>query len=130
MKFEKTGSGIWTSFLSEAGYTLVETLVASALLLGVLIPAILFLGRISSRSVDRDRMVATQLARAAIERTTTFGIYQDEVEVTSQNNTEWQIERNIYERMNLVEITVRVSRAKSGRVLAELKTLRSRESIN
>ena len=75
-------------------------------------------------------MVATQLARAAIERTTTLGLYQDEVEVTSQNNTEWQIERNIYERMNLVEITVRVSRAKSGRVLAELKTLRSRESIN
>jgi type II secretory pathway pseudopilin PulG len=109
---------------SENGYTLVETLVASAILLGVLIPATLFFGRVASDRRAQDLILAFQMAGEEMERTAAFEIYEDEEWIIKLNNRSWRIHREIDTHMGLIEIRVKVSRNNQVRPLVELKTLR------
>ena len=108
----------------QDGYTLVETLVAGALLVGVLIPALLFLGRITARQTDRDRLIAMQLAREAIEKTTAFSIYSDNDETFVLQQRTWQILREVRISNDLAEVVVTVNRLPLKRTMARLKTLK------
>ena len=52
---------------SETGYTLVETMVAGAILLGVLIPAVMILAHVMMSQYSKDKITANNLARGEIE---------------------------------------------------------------
>lgn len=107
----------------QEGYTLAETLVAGALLTAVLIPAMLFLGQITARQNDRDRLIAMQLAREAMDKTIALSLYSDNEEKIILQNTAWQIIRVVDIRDGLAEIQITVHRLPAGQKLAELKTL-------
>lgn len=108
----------------QEGYTLVETLVAGALLIGVLIPALLFLGRISAKQTDCDRLIAMQLAREAIEKTTALSVYSDMEETIVLQQRAWQILREVHISNDLAEVMITVNRLPSKRTMIRLKTLK------
>ncbi|MGH7600506.1 MAG: type IV pilus modification PilV family protein [bacterium] len=113
------------SFLKDArGHTLVETLVASAILLSVLIPATLILGRLTLGQQHHDLMVATQLAREEMERTIAAARYQDEEKLVALGKKSWRVVREVQEQSGLREIRIRVFKLRQAKPLVEIKTLR------
>lgn len=52
----------------EDGYSLVETLVALAILLAVLVPSAMFLGVIGSNTLAKDKIASFNLAKNAMEQ--------------------------------------------------------------
>ena len=111
-------------FISEKGYTLVETLVASAILMGVLIPATLFLGKITISRTGQDLIVATQLAQEEMERTITFELYTNDNRTVQLDQKTWTLVREIDKKQGLVMIQVKVYRVSKIKAIVELKTLR------
>jgi hypothetical protein len=110
---------------SSAGYTLVETLVASAIFLGVLVPASLVVAKLAMSRYNHEVMIATQLAKDEMEKTILGESYHDEVKEIVLDKTRWQLIRTVEERFGLIEIRVSVFRNRDARPLAELKTLRA-----
>jgi hypothetical protein len=116
---------IHCSFLKDTrGYTLVETLVASAILLSVLIPATLVLGKLTLRQYHHDLIVATQLAREEMERTVAEARYQDEEKQVALSKKSWRLVRDVQEQSGLIEICIRVFKLRQAKPLVEIKTLR------
>jgi hypothetical protein len=112
---------------SSNGYTVVETLIASAVLMSVLVPATLFLGKITMNRMGRDLIVASQLAQEEMEKTTTFKLYTDDVKELRLDKKNWLIKREIEEWLGLIKINVQVFRDKKPDPVVELKTLRISE---
>lgn len=110
---------------SEAGYTLVETLVASAILLGVLVPAIVFLGKATGSHANYDLLLATQLARAEMEETLLLAQNYDEEKEVLLGKRSWRIVRIVINQNELLEIRVSVYKAGKQRPLVELRTSRT-----
>jgi hypothetical protein len=108
----------------EKGYTLVETLVASAVLLAVLVPATLFLGKITTGRKGRDLIIASQLAESVMEKTTAREVYENSEEHIRLDNRDWQIVREIEENQGLIKIRIRVFKSKNTEPVFTLKTLR------
>ena len=106
------------------GYTLVETLVASAILLGVLIPAALFLGKITMSQYSHDLLVATQLAREEMEKTLIAASYQDEEKLMDFGKRRWRLTRAIENQSGLLVIRIKVFKPNSVNPLVEFKTIR------
>lgn len=119
-----TQSSISNTIRSETGYTLVETLVAMALILGVLMPAILFFGKISTNPFNQDLIIASQLARAKLEQVAALQEYRNSNEKLRYNNRTWQIKTEINNRFGLIEIHIKVFRPGRMKLLCELKTMR------
>ena len=111
-------------FRTEKGYTLVETLVASAVLLGVLVPAMFFLGKITTGRKGRDLIVASQLAESELEKTTAREVYENSEEQIRSDNRDWRIVREIKENQGLIEIRIRVFKSQNPEPIFTLKTLR------
>ena len=109
---------------AESGYTLVETLVASAVLFGVLVPATLFLSKVTTGRKGRDLIIASQLAESEMERTTTHEVYENSEKQIRLDNRDWQIIREIQENQGLIEIRIKVFKAKRTEPVFTLKTLR------
>ncbi|MBN1781868.1 prepilin-type N-terminal cleavage/methylation domain-containing protein [bacterium] len=105
------------------GYTLVEMLVASVLFLAVLIPAMLFLGRITHYQKTRDTIVALNLARARMEQTLAWSEYTDFEKTEIMNRKNYLIRQIIEEQDGLAVIRVSVFREKSGLPLVTLSRL-------
>ncbi len=114
----------YSIFSETDGYTLVETLVASAILLSVLIPATLILGRLTLGQYHRDLIVATQLAREEMERTVAEARYQDEEKQMTLDKKSWRLVRDVQEQSSLLEIRIRVFKRWQAKPLVEIKTLR------
>ncbi len=113
------------SFLKDTrGYTLVETLVASAILLSVLIPATLILGKLTLSQYHHDLIVATQLAREEMERTIAEARYQDEEKQVALGKKSWRLVRDVQEQSGLLEIRILVFKLRQAKPLVEIKTLR------
>jgi hypothetical protein len=118
---------------SSGGYTLVETLVASAIFLGVLLPASLVLAKLAMSRYNHEVMVATQLAKDEMEKTILGESYHDEAKEIVFDKTRWKLVRAVHERFGLIEICVSVFRHRFDRLtasretkpLVELKTLRA-----
>jgi hypothetical protein len=106
------------------GYTLVETLVASAILLSVLIPATLILGKLTSSQYHHDLIMATQLAREEMERTVAEARYQDEEKQVALGKKSWRLVRDVQEQSGLLEIRIRVFKLRQAKPLLEIKTIR------
>jgi type II secretory pathway pseudopilin PulG len=113
------------SFLKDPrGYTLVETLVASAILLSVLIPATLILGKLTLGQYHQDLIAATQLAGEEMERTVAEARYQNEEKQVTLGKKSWRVVRDVQEQSGLLEIRIRVFKLRQAKPLVEIKTLR------
>ncbi|MCI0693274.1 hypothetical protein L0337_14875 [candidate division KSB1 bacterium] len=113
------------SFLKDPhGHTLVETLVASAILLSVLIPATLILGKLTLSQQHHDLIVATQLAREEMERTVAEARYHDEEQQVALGKKHLRLVRDIQEQSGLLEIRICVFKLRQAKPLVEIKTLR------
>ncbi len=119
---------LWRQFSalakSTAGYTLVETLVASAILLGVLLPASLVLAKLAMSRHNHNLIIATQLAKDEMERTILSEAYEDEAKEIVLEKTRWKLIRIVQKCFGLIEIRISVFRDRETKPLVELKTLR------
>lgn len=129
------GAGLRRRLLAIAkesgGYTLVETLVASAIFLGVLLPASLVLAKLAMSRYNHEVMIATQLAKDEMEKTLLAASFDSTSSSTMGNEKEvlldgrrWRLARETQERFGLIEIHVRVFRNRETKPLIEFKTLR------
>jgi len=98
----------------EAGYSLTETLVATALLLTVLLPLSAVLGRTALINPVSARSEALAVAVAAMEDAHGPVVHQQGI---------WRVERTTTRRGGVVAVDVRVFRRLSDRPLAHLSTL-------
>jgi type II secretory pathway pseudopilin PulG len=111
-------------FNNNKGYTLVETVVALAILIAVLIPLTQLFARLMNASQTRDTIVATQLAHAEMEKAIINLNCENNSTLVMMNNVTWQIKKNAIYKNELIEFRVEVfKRAKSAPVVI-LKTLR------
>ena len=113
-----------TFLQNTRGYTFVETLVASAILMSVLIPATLILGKLTLGQHHHDLIVAAQLAREEMERTVAEARYQDEEKQMALGKKSWRLIRDVQEQSGLLEIRIRVYKLRHATPLVEIKTLR------
>jgi hypothetical protein len=113
-----------STLFDTRGYTLVETLVAGAILLGVLAPASLILGELALSQYHHDLIVATQLARDEMERAILDTRYQSDEKLVEFGNKSWRLVREAHDRFGLIEIRIAVFRPRRAKPLVEIKTLR------
>lgn len=106
------------------GYTLLETLMASALFLGVLLPACLLAGRMALSRHTHDVLIATQLAQEEMERTLAAALFHEEEKEMEFAQKRWRLHREIERQGDLVKIRVRVYRDAQSPALVTLQTLR------
>ncbi len=113
---------------SQAGYTLVEAVVAGALLLAVLLPATLFLGRFAMSRHAEHRLGAANLAQSEMENACATRAFENEDKRVILNNKTWRIERVIHDEFELITIEIRVFKPPSPKPLARLQTMRFQQS--
>lgn len=110
------------SLSSQGGYTLVEVVIACGLMVGVLVPAILFFGRLSSNRTVRGRFIAMQAAREVMEQTLGNGDFRPIETVMIKDGREWRVARSVEIRDGFTVIEVTVFASGSDRPTARLKT--------
>ena len=109
---------------SQRGYTLVETLVALAIIFGVLVPSSLFLGKLLASNAHRDMISATELARQEMETVTTLALYESKNQKVHSYNKDWTIQRSVEEQDGLVYIQVSVLKNHDTDPVFQLSTMR------
>ncbi len=109
---------------NNRGYTTIETVVALAIFLAVLIPLSQLLARLMYTEKTRDMIVAMQLARQEMEETINTQNYVDNQKLVMMNNKKWRINRLVKIRDELVELHVQVFKSGNVKPVTELKTLR------
>lgn len=108
----------------QSGFTIVEVLVAGALLAGVLIPSLLFFGRMTARRENRDRITAMSIAVSEMERITGSEDYQAHETIIFQAGRKWKVTESTDDWLGLIELEVQVSYPNREKPLAVLKTMR------
>lgn len=98
---------MWWNKLShnEEGYTLVESLIAMAILLAVFVPSAMFLTMIGNNTLSKDKIVAHNLARNTMESILAVENDSTKVMVTENN---WWVKQEVTKRDHLYEIKVEV----------------------
>jgi Tfp pilus assembly protein PilV len=109
----------------EAGFTLVETIIAISILMAVLIPAILFLGKAVMRQTASDAITAVNLAQEEMERTIALRTFRNRESSVLSGRKQWRVVRTADAAGGLVEIRVAVYRPNRPDPIVELKTLRT-----
>lgn len=90
---------------SEEGYSLVESLVAMAILLSVLVPSAMFLTYIGNNTFAKDKITSFNYARNQME---TILATQNDSSFTKRLDSNWWVKRTITREENLREIRVEV----------------------
>lgn len=109
---------------NEDGYTLVETLIAFAILVAVLIPLGQFIARVMYNDHSRDLIISQQLAAQEMERAIALNDFQNNEIIRDINNKKWRVLKSAIRMDRLVELHVFVLKKGKKKLLAELKTLR------
>ena len=101
----------------------METLVASAILMGVLVPAVLFLGQVTGRHRARDRITAWYLAVDEIENMASVseGSRERDIEIDAKY---WTIRTEVEIEEGLALVRIVVLKGDGVKEIAEIKTLR------
>ena len=108
--------------IQQGGYTLVETLVASAIMMGVLIPSTFFLSKMISVSTSRDLVIASHLAIKEIEMCVALEHYKDSDESVVIDGHLWRILREVQNKWGYIDITVSIFRGHAIKPLVRLTT--------
>lgn len=108
----------------ESGYTLVETLIANALFLAALIPAILIFGRVTMNNSAAEKIAAYEIAKEQIEIVNHSEQPKSEQAQIRVNNKDWLVKTQALNINGLWQITVSVYRPKKDKAIAKLQTLR------
>lgn len=108
----------------ESGHTIVEVLVALAILSIALVPTVQFMAKVFSNASARDLCVATQLARREIENVISEQDFTHDETWVRLNQKLLRVEKNFKNYDDLVTIRVRVFKKNATKPLVELKTLR------
>ena len=111
-------------FTDEKGHSLIETLVALAILIAVLLPLSQLFVRLILNETSRDTMIASQIARSAMERTIAREDYSHANTTISVNNKSWKWVREIEQANGLVKISISVYKSGQPNVIVQFKTLR------
>lgn len=105
---------------NEDGSTLVETLVAMAILVSVLLPTSLFLGYMSANSINADKITALGLAQNEMEKVLANEKYADK-EIVKER---WIVKSATSKKENRVFIEVLVYRKNKSEPVITLNTER------
>lgn len=108
----------------EAGYTLIEVLVAFVLLMIILVPLTQFSIRILTQTRNSDKINAVNLAESEMESCLLFKDFQDRQREITWNERRYQVRRKIERDGNLIYILVQVKRKKSKNTLISFSTIR------
>jgi type II secretory pathway pseudopilin PulG len=109
---------------NNKGYTLVETVVALAILIAVLIPISQLCARFINSKHSRDKIVATQLAQSEMEKAITNLNCENNSKSITINNVTWKIDKNAIYQNELIELRIEVSKRGGSAPVVILKTLR------
>jgi len=105
----------------EGGATLVETLVAMAILVSVLLPTSLFLGYVAFTPHNKEKIVALSIAQSEMETLLAEKKYLSDKKVV---NDRWVIENRIESSGNFIQLKVSVYRKNKPKPIVILKTER------
>lgn len=109
----------------QEGYTIVEVIIALAVLLAVLLPLSRLTGKLFSNSNTRNLIVAHQLARDAMERSVLISELIDNTEAIQLNGKTWHIKRKVLQlSINLVQLKIAVYEKGGNTPVVTLQTLR------
>ena len=111
---------------NNAGHTVVEILVALAILSVAVVPITRLAAKILSSSASRDLIVAGQLARAEIETAILSQDFVAEDKWIKMNQKSWHIEHDFRINGDLVTIRVRVYKKNAVHPLVVMETMRLR----
>lgn len=111
-------------YQDQNGYTIVEMLVASALLIMALIPTLLYLGRIVHSPKSRQIITATYLAQSRMEKTIAESYFETIEEIQKIDHHEFVVQQEVRTQQELVVITVSVFREKNSKPLITLQKCR------
>ena len=106
---------------SEDGSTLIETLVASAILVSVLLPASMFLGYTANNPQNKEKILALSLAQSEMEKVLyekTYAGYEKEVE------GRWTLKNVVTSGDDLVQVEISVYRKNKLEPIITLTTER------
>ena len=118
-----TPSMPWPSLRSQAGYTLIEVLVAAAVFVSVFVTIALLFARTTSEYSGWQILTAAQLAQTALEGTLAQRTLDSDTWTVQANGVSWQIEKHVEEAAeNLWSITISVRRVKDQKAYASLWT--------
>ena len=90
---------------SEEGYSLVESLVAMAILLTVLVPSAMFLMYIGNNVLAKDKITSFNHARNQMEYVLAT---QNDSTIVRKLDSDWWVKRSVANSGNLKEITVQI----------------------
>ncbi|MBO6524383.1 MAG: type II secretion system protein [Balneolaceae bacterium] len=90
---------------NEEGYSLVESLVAMAILLTVLVPSTMFLTYIGNNVLAKDKITSFNHARNQMEYILAT---QNDSTLTKQIDSNWWVKQSVVKERNLREIKVEV----------------------
>jgi hypothetical protein len=99
------GPAVLSVHVASDGYTLLETVIALSVFVGVLIPLIMLAGDLMHGSNSREIHRALRMAETEMSMITTMRGYDDR---TFMDNTGLTLEREVERRDNLVEATITV----------------------
>lgn len=92
----------------EQGYSLVEVLVALAILAAVLIPTSTFFVFVAKHPMNKEKIDGLSLARTEMEWTLLHEISSDTLYTTEDNR--WLIEREVVRENELAKVSVKAFR--------------------
>ncbi len=90
---------------SEEGYTLVEALIAMAILLAVLVPSTMFLTTIGNNTLSKDKIIAHNLARNTMEQVLVMESDSSKVMLVDNN---WWVKQEVTRNQDLYQIKIEV----------------------
>lgn len=106
---------------NETGSTLIETLVAMAILVSVLLPVSMFLGYAGNSPRNEEEIVALGLAQAEMEKTLSEEKYTEDEKIVGER---WIVKKSVISELNLMQIEVSVYRNNKAEPLITLTTER------
>ena len=115
------------SFLEEDGSTLVEVMVAMALLLSVALPAGMFLGYLAHYPINGEKIRAMGIAQSAMETMLQHDRFVQKSEV-EQMPGRWALERK--QLLNAGWVYLEVTVYRHGKALVSFSTVRQNEIVS
>lgn len=112
---------------SKYGFTLIEVVVAIAILFILIVPGSILLEYLITNMNNSQKIIAIELAQQEMERTLLYSLFESETEYLVKNGTRWQISRTIRIDGRLASIEISVFKEKNSDKkdpLVSLQTLR------